>query len=92
MSLKAFLTVDLNDSIKPEQRKLFFDRLRELKWVKTYDHTSTWTAEFKDGTTTKDVLQITKADLMKASNESFIFKYHAAVRLGNNSPQVIKAE
>ena len=82
----AMLSLDLERNVTDEQRKKFYEHLKEENWVKIPKVTTTWRASFKQGTTEVGALNTTKKDVANAAKKARIGKYNAVVHFGPSKP------
>lgn len=86
MGLKVLLTVDLENGVTSDQRKIFNEKLKELNWIKITSLTTTWRASFSDTTSISSALSETKNDVKSAATVGRITTYHCAVQFGTDGP------
>ncbi|MGA4493782.1 hypothetical protein [Vreelandella venusta] len=82
MKYRALLTLDLEKGVSAEKREKFYEYLRDKKWAKLSDLTTTWKATFSEGTTREDAISTAKTHVANAAKHSNVSSYSAAVQVG----------
>lgn len=78
MSRYSMLTLDLNKEVTSEQRTLFYDKLKELKWKKIDELTTLWFASWEDSVSDDGIISTTKSDVEKAAVAAKVTSYDAS--------------
>lgn len=81
MGYNALITLDL-PIITSEERKVFYEVLKQFKWVKIKDLTTVWRASFNDSVISSSAITILINDLKTAKMKSGINKVEYALLLG----------
>ncbi|MCG6170162.1 hypothetical protein [Leptospira sanjuanensis] len=87
MGYKALITLDLPNATD-ENRKKFYESLKEDKWSKVGDLTTAWKASFEDDVERISVINTLKADLNRAKKISDISKYRCAIQAGKGDVEI----
>lgn len=82
MKYKALLTLDLEKGVSTEQREKFYEYLKEKKWVKLSNLTTTWKIVFVEGAKRENVIRTVKSHVANAAIHSNVSSYSAAVQVG----------
>tara|TARA_R110002110_G_scaffold278355_1_gene493572 strand:- start:92 stop:355 length:264 start_codon:yes stop_codon:yes gene_type:complete len=82
----AMLSLDLDRLTTSDQRKIFYEHLKNEKWVKISKVTTTWRASFEASVTEAGAIQTTKNDVAMAAKKAGVTSYDAIVHIGANEP------
>lgn len=85
INMYAVLSLDL-DSVSTTQRDNFYKSLKNDKWVKINNLTTTWYVSFKDGATEKGIINTAKSDVKNAASYANVQNYNAMVTVSKNKP------
>jgi len=85
MGKQAMLSVDLNN-VTSDQRRKFYDKLKDLDWIKVQKLTTLWRASFASNASESSVISTTKSDVKTSANYASIIDYDAAVHVGDSAP------
>ena len=87
MAVSVLLTVDLNRNVSEASRKVFNEKLAELKWNRL-SLTTSWTARFVEGATIEAALSTAKGDVAQAAAAAGVSNYEAAAQAGHQSVEI----
>jgi hypothetical protein len=87
MKLYALLTVDLKNT-DSEKRDKFNNALKEKKWIKISNLTTSWKASFNADSSYKGASAACISDLKTAADESKISDYSYAFQLGESEVSI----
>jgi len=82
----AMLSLDLDRNTSTEKRDKFYEYLNKEQWTKVPKVTTTWYANWKDGSTESGIINATKMDVANAAKHAGITSYDAVVHVGSNKP------
>jgi hypothetical protein len=82
----AMLSLDLDRNTSTEQRDKFYEYLKNEKWTKIPEITTTWYASFKDTVSESEIISTTKTDVSNAAKHSRVTSYDAVVHVGPSEP------
>jgi len=85
MPIKVLLTVDLY-SADSTARSKFDAEMRARKWTKHFATTTTWTARFEPGGTSKAAVLVTKQDVADAASAAGISSWDAICLPSTDAP------
>lgn len=80
MNLSAQVTLDL-PNVDDEKRKIFYEKLKQEKWHKVQDITTTWKISFAADFTPQSALDVLKTDLANAARIARA-SYTASISIG----------
>lgn len=87
MKFKALLTIDLPNVDEPK-RKLFYEKLKELHWIKIDILTTAWKCEFKEGIIKSVAHDWIISSIKTAKEHSKITKVHYAFQIGEDEIEI----
>lgn len=81
MVFKALLTLDL-DKVTGEQRKIFYEYLKNENWTKIANIDTAWKCTFNDGVSRSDALNTCKTDVKNAAHSAGVSSVKSVVQIG----------
>ena len=81
MGYNALITLDL-PKVTSEERKVFYEVLKQFNWVKIIELTTVWKASFNDSVIRSSAITVLINDLKTAKMKSGITKVEYALQLG----------
>jgi len=81
----AILSLDL-DNVTSSQRKIFYESLKEDKWIKFNNLTTTWYVSFNTDATEEGIIHTSQNDVKKAATTAKVDKYNAMLTVSSSKP------
>lgn len=81
MALKALLTLDL-DRVTGEQRKIYYEYLKNEDWTKIANIETAWKCTFNDSVSRSNALNTCKTDVKNAARTAGISSVKSVVQIG----------
>jgi len=84
MALKGLLTLDLN-GVTREQRDIFYDYLKKVKWTKIANIDTAWKCTFNESSNRLRAINICKSDVKEGARLAKISSIKSVVQVAEDN-------